>query len=244
VRGYPAAQELVQRVDSGLRRAWRGASAAEERGAPTEATELLAEALEKEPLTIVATGSVTTIASVLLRHPQSASRIDRVIVIAGRSLDGPASPPSGGGQADGNADIDPASMQVLLDSPVALTLVRPGPGSGAVLDTADLERLDAGHGPIKLITPSARAWLQAVTGRDGATAFPVPAMLAVDAAAHPGQVRCEPAVASLSPAGGAGRHVQVTNGTAGRRVNWCHTADAGARTRMVDDVLRVRPVAR
>ena len=37
----------------------------------------------KEPLTIVATGPATTIASVLLRQPAMASRIERVILVAG-----------------------------------------------------------------------------------------------------------------------------------------------------------------
>ena len=86
-RGYPAAQELLKRLDSGLLRAWRGASAPDERAAPTEATELLEEALGKEPLTIVATGPATTIASVLLRQPAMASRIERVILVAGTPVD-------------------------------------------------------------------------------------------------------------------------------------------------------------
>ena len=243
VRGFPAAQELLQRLDSGLLRAWRGASVPEERAAPTEATALLEEAIGKQPLTIVATGPVTTIASVLLRQPALARRITRVILVAGTPAE--ATPAAGAGvnAADANVDADAYSLQVLLDSPVALTLVAPGLASGVGLDASDLDRLDAGHGPIKLITPPAREWLQAAIARSGATAFAVPAMLAVDVAAHPGAMRCEGAVASVVNSSASRPALVVATSTEGRRVTWCHTADADAKDRMISDVLRVRPLA-
>ncbi|AMY08021.1 Pyrimidine-specific ribonucleoside hydrolase RihA [Luteitalea pratensis] len=257
-RGLPAAQELLKRLDSGLLRAWRGASAPDERAAPTEATELLQEALGKEPLTIVATGPMTTVASVLLRHPAMASRIQRVILVAGTSVDsnppgprsesGPylATTPGGAGISarDANVEADAPSLQVLLDSPVALTVVSPSLATGIGLDAADLDRLDEGHGPIKLITPPARAWLQAVRGVDDATAFAVPAMLAVDVAAHPGDVRCEAAVASVATPQPHGPRLLIASSTEGRRVTWCHTADPGAKARIIADVLRVRQLPR
>ena len=149
-----------------------------------------------------------------------------------------------GSQDDPNVAADAASVQVLLDSPVPITLVPPGDRHRIGLDAADLDRLDTGRGPIKLITPSSRGWLQAVTARTGDTAFPVPAMLAVDVVAHPGEVRCEAAVATLvtDPTGGPALRVSAEPGATGRPVTWCHTADPGAKTRMLDDVLRVRPL--
>jgi len=242
VRGYPAAQELLQRLDSGLLRAWRGASGPEERTAPTEATALLEEALRKEPLTIVATGPATTIASVLLRDPAMAGRIERVILVAGTP--GASTTPGGGSMitADANVEADAYSLQLLLESTVTLTLVSPSLASGVGLDATDLDRLDEGHGPIKLITPPARAWLQAVVGAGSSRAFAVPSMLAVDVAAHPGEVRCEAAVASI--AGPPQPHLLVTSRGSGRSVTWCHTGDPGAKTRILGDVLRVQPSSR
>lgn len=239
VRGFPSAQELLKRLDTGLLRPWRGASNPEERAAPTEATELLEEALGKERLTIVALGPATTLASVLLRHPDLADRIDRVVFVAGQTVDRATSASM---PRDANVAADADSVQVLLDSPVALTLVARGSSSGVGLDAADFDRLDAGRGPIRLITPSARLWLQDLAGRTGETALPVPAMLAVDAAAHPGDLRCEAAIAAL--AGNSTDRALVVSGAPGapgRAVTWCHSADPGAKARIVADVLRVRP---
>jgi inosine-uridine nucleoside N-ribohydrolase len=241
VRGYAAAQELLQRLDSGVLRAWHGASAPEERAAATEATALLEEALRKQSLTIVATGPATTIASVLLRHPELATRIERVILVAGTPVDANVSGASAIAKHDVNASADEQSMQVLLDSPLSLTLVRAGLGTGVGLDAGDLDRLDRGRGPIALITPAARSWLQATTGSDGA--FAVPAMLAVDVAAHPGALRCEQAVAAMVSAPSLPRarpaaRLGVAIRTTGRRVTWCHTADSGAKDRVIADVLR------
>jgi pyrimidine-specific ribonucleoside hydrolase len=243
-RGLPAAQELLKRLDGRLLRAWRGAAAPEERAAPTEATELLAEALSKEPLTIVATGPATTVASVLLRRPAIASRIERLILVAGTAIDEAGPERGAGGALDANVAADAESVQALLESPVSLTLVSPGLATGMGLDAADLDRLDEGHGPIKLITPTARAWLQAARDVGGVSAFAVPAMLAVDVAAHPGDVRCEPAVASVQAHTAGGPRLQVSVGPTGRKVTWCHSADAGAKARILADVLRARPVPR
>ena len=242
VRGYPAADELLDRIDTGLLRPWRGASSPEERAAPTEATELLEEALGNEPLTILALGPMTTVASVLSRHPDAAARVERIILVGGQPVTADATgadTPDGG---DVNVAIDPGSLRVLLDSPVALTLIAPQLTTGVGLDAADLDRLDAGRGPIRLLLPSARAWLQAVTNGSTRTAFAVPAMLAVDAAAHPGEMRCEAAMASLrTEPGPAALLVSSESGATGRRVTWCHTADPGAKDRMLTDLLRLAP---
>lgn len=237
VRGYPSAQELMTRIDTGLLRPWRGASSAEEQAAPTEATELLEEALRAERLTIVAVGPATTLASVLLRHPEIANRIERVVLVAGRT---PAAGDAVG--TDANVAADPGSLQVVLDSQLPVTLVAGDLTIGVGMTGADLDRLDTGQGPIKLITPSARLWLQELTSRTGAQTFPVPAMLAVDVAAHPGELRCEAAIATL--AGDAARRsllVSSTPGSPGRAVTWCHTADPDAKARVITDVLRLQP---
>jgi inosine-uridine nucleoside N-ribohydrolase len=242
VRGFPTAQELMKRLDTGLLRPWRGPSSREEREAPTEATELLEEALRTEPLTIIAVGPATTVASMLLRQPDLAERIERVVLVAGLRPGVTTSIEAFNAEHDVTTALDAGSVQALLTSSVALTLVPGGASSLVDLDAADLDRLDQGHGPIKLITPSARLWLDAKTRPHAGAAFPVPAMVAVDVVAHPGTIRCEAAVAGVGPSGPNGPRLIVEEGLHGRRVTWCHTADPSAKARMIDDVLRVQPL--
>lgn len=239
VRGYPAAVELLPRLDSTLLRPWRGPSRPEERQAPTEATELMEEALEREAMTVVAVGPLTTLASVLLRAPALASRVERVVMVAGQvASEDPAAPRP----PDPNVLADDGSLRVLLDTPVPITLVPADARTGLGFGAADLDRLDEPTGPVRMVTGSARAWLTAVTSRAGGTTFPVPALLAVDVAAHPGEVRCEAAVATLARDAQGVPHLWVSTGTGGRKVTWCHTADPGAKARILADIARLVPV--
>jgi pyrimidine-specific ribonucleoside hydrolase len=231
VRGFPAAQRLLERLEGGALRPWRGASGADERDSPTEATELLTEALDDAPLTIVAAGPVTTVASVLQRRRDLAGRIERLVLVGGV--------PDGASDttADPHVAADPQSIQVLLVADVAITLV-PVDAAGFALADADFARLDAADPLVRQIVGGARAWLtHTKTSR-----VAVPAMLAVDVVAHPGQVRCESAMARLeSPTSGPARlRISGTPAAPGRRVTWCHTADAGARERILKDLLAVR----
>lgn len=228
VRGYPAAVELLERLETGLLRPWRGPSSAEERAAPTEATELLAEALGRTRLTVLSLGPATTLASVLLRHPALAAQIQRVVFVGGQRR-----PEAGQSlRPDANVTADPQSLQVVLDSGVALTLVPAGTATGLALTADDLDALERRGGPIGLVIPGARAWLQAVTNGTPTTGFPAPALVAVDVAAHPGEVRCEVAAASLET-GSTALLVSSAPAPGGRRVTWCHTADPAARSRIL-----------
>ncbi len=239
VRGYPVAQELMSRLDTGLLRPWRGASSPEERAAPTEATELLEEALGREPLTILATGPLTTVASVLSRQPALASRVERVVLVAGHRPLGDVADADRRAAADANVLADAESLQQILQTAVDLTLVPALPETPFGFGAPDLDRLDRASGPIGLIAPSARAWLQAVARRDATSEFPIPALVAVDVAAHPGEFRCEAAAATLTTERGSPRLAIGPPGQ-GRLVTWCHTPDPGARERILTDLLAVR----
>ncbi|MCC6161730.1 MAG: nucleoside hydrolase [Acidobacteria bacterium] len=235
VRGFPAAQELLKRLDTGLLRPWRGPSSPEERAAPTEATELLREALTATPLTIVAAGPATTLASTLRRDGTLASRIERLILVAGQSADAIGQTPLD----DVNVTADVESLRIVLDSAVPITLIAPALGAAIGLDRSDLDRLDTGSGAVRLITPSAGLWLHAQTEQHGASTLAVGAMAAVDVAAHPGHLRCESATARLSGDSPATARLLVSSTTApgSRPVTWCHTADAEAKNRIIADAL-------
>jgi len=233
VRGFPAAQALLERLDSGRLRPWRGASSAEEREAPTEASELLTEALDEGPLTIVAAGPVTTIAAVLLRRPDLTARIERLVMLGGQAGDGPVRP-------DPHVAADPGSVRVLLERDLAITLVPVAAEAGLRLDAADVNRLEAGDPLLRIVAAEARGWL-APRATAGTPYLDAPALLAIDVAAHPGEIRCEAAMAALSTEAGPARLlVSGTPNAGGRRVTWCAAADAGAHDRIVRDLLALR----
>ncbi|WP_396625174.1 nucleoside hydrolase [Luteitalea sp.] len=239
VRGYPAAVELLPRLDATLLRPWRGPSRPEERQAPTEATELLEAALERESMTVVAVGPLTTLASVLLRAPALAGQVERVILVGGQT---PPTDPAMPLAPDPNVLADDGSLRALLETTVPITLVPADARTGLGFGAADLDALEAGQGPVRMVTSSARAWLTAVTARAGGTTFPVPSLLAIDVTAHPGEVRCEAAVARLARDEQGVARLWVSIGTEGRPVTWCHTADPGAKARILADIARVGPV--
>ncbi|MCP4117959.1 MAG: nucleoside hydrolase [Desulfobacteraceae bacterium] len=94
--------------------------------AETEATLALADKLEKQRLTIVAIGPATNIANLILLHPELVSRIDRVILVAGRSSEDChvfAGPKQDTPFRDLNFDLDPDAFRILLESNVPLVLM-------------------------------------------------------------------------------------------------------------------------
>ncbi|WP_394246491.1 nucleoside hydrolase [Vibrio profundi] len=90
------------------------------------AVKALADKLRKQSMTIVALGPATTVASLILLYPELASRIDQVILVAGRSSEKQhfiVGPKQNTPFRDLNFDLDPDAFRVLLESsvPVALT---------------------------------------------------------------------------------------------------------------------------
>src|SRR5262245_58666785 len=84
-RGLPIAQRLVHDFGPHALKVFGGAAAATDRSHETDASRALAAALRTgPPLTILALGPVTNIATVLAKHPELSSRITRLIAVAGR----------------------------------------------------------------------------------------------------------------------------------------------------------------
>ncbi|MEP6810823.1 MAG: nucleoside hydrolase, partial [Chthoniobacterales bacterium] len=88
-RTTAVARDLVQRFGqrAGLREdmVHPGARSPRDRTAKTEATEGLASALREHRLTYIALGPLTNLAAFLALHPDLADRIDRIILVGGRT---------------------------------------------------------------------------------------------------------------------------------------------------------------
>src|ERR1700738_426920 len=79
----PIAQELLRLLKPNGFEPYAGASSPAELGELTSASRALAAALRKEKLTILAIGPLTNVATVLKNNPELASRIERIVAVAG-----------------------------------------------------------------------------------------------------------------------------------------------------------------
>lgn len=257
VRTWPIAKDLVGRFGPEDVRAWRGAEGPHERQAPTEASEALAAALGAEPLTVIALGPLTNIASLLERKPALGRRITRIVAVAGRRpgqrfTTGAVNPR---GHRDLNVELDVAALRVVLDSGVPLTLAPFELSSQVVVDASDLEALGEGPVAARFLAESSGPWLrlwQEVFAMDGFSPFDT---LAVDLVASPDSIACMEARAVIEPwpadeieprlhgQFNAAREALIVRdaadaGERGRAVTYCHTPDEGFKARLMDALLR------
>ena len=160
-RGLPIARRLVRDFGPPRVKVFSGAAKAGDSAHETDASRALAAALRSGPLTILALGPVTNVATVLAKHPDLASRVTRVIAVAGRR---PGQRFTTGtsnrnGHRDFNFELDPAGFQVLLDSKVDLVLAPFEISSKIWLNGDDLDRLAASQSAAsRALVPPARAW--------------------------------------------------------------------------------------
>lgn len=123
-----------------------GAAAAGELGRETEATHALADALRKEPITILALGPVTNVATVLKRHPELAQHIVEIVAVAGRrpGQSFVLGNETGDPLMDFNFELDPEGFQVLLDSGASIALAPFEISSKVAITPEDVERFERG----------------------------------------------------------------------------------------------------
>ena len=173
---WPIGQDIVNRFGPKGLGVFKGASSSAELGKDSAASEALAQALTKERLTVIAIGPVTNVATVLKRHPELASRIVRIVAVAGRRpgqhfLSGPAQKQP---FQDLNFELDPTAFQVLLDSGVPIVLTPWEISSKVWIKAEDLNRLAKGPDDAKFLVQPGRDWLawwQRNLGTDGFNPF-------------------------------------------------------------------------
>lgn len=193
-RGFPIARRLVSRYGPAGLKVFRGAANADDLSKDTDASRALAAALGRGPLTILALGPVTNVATVLSKRPELASRIVRIIAVAGRRPGQRFTTGSANrrGHRDFNFELDPRGFQVLLDANVEIVLAPFEISSKIWIDGADLDRLAASRSAAaRALVPPSRAWRsmwQRLFGVDGFNPFDT---LAVAYAVSPAGFSCE-----------------------------------------------------
>jgi pyrimidine-specific ribonucleoside hydrolase len=165
-----------------------GAASAKELGQTTPAVTAMAQALEEGPMTILALGPVTNVATLLQKHPELSKRIMEIVVVAGRRsvdqafLSHPDQPEP---FSDFNFEHDPAAMQVLLDSDVPLALAPWEVSSHIWITRDDLAQLRASGGSGLWIAATSQHWIEMWENELGAKGFNPFDTLAVGYLTHP-----------------------------------------------------------
>jgi len=160
-RGLPIAQRLVRELGPAGLEVFAGAAGSNALGVETPASRALAEALRRERLTILALGPATNVATVLSNAPELASRIVRIVAVAGRR---PGQRFTTGtsnarGHRDFNFELDPEAFRVLLTSGVPLVLAPFEISSKIWMTADDLDQLASGSAASRALAGPARAWL-------------------------------------------------------------------------------------
>jgi len=240
-RAVPIAREIVARFGPAGLKVHAGAASAEELGQATDATRALAAALKERTLTILAVGPVTNIGTLLQRHPELDTRIERIVMVAGRrpgqrfvSSDTQKVP-----HRDFNFELDPAAMQVILNTSIPLVFAPWEVSSHVWIGREELSQLRSAGDTGQWIAETSEYWI-ALWERDitkrGFNPFDT---LALGWVTHPHLIQAMPVTAQIvqaeddrASAGevAAGKkkpylHVQplVVGASAARSVIYCHT---------------------
>lgn len=192
-RGLEIARSLAGRFGPPALRVFAGSPAAGSRGTESDASRALADALRAEPLTVLALGPVTNVATLLERRPELARRIVRIVCVAGRRpgqrfTTGTANPR---GHRDFNFELDPEAFRVLIRSKVRLVLAPFELSSRVWIEAPDLARLAAGPPAARALATSARPWLELWRRLFAVNGFNPFDTLAVGYVAAPAGFECE-----------------------------------------------------
>ena len=186
-KAFPIAQEVCRLFGPSGIEALSGAASAAEVGRPNPAVRGLAAALEETPLTILALGPMTNVASLLMLHPELAERIDCIVMVAARrpGLEFLSVASQQDPFPDFNFECDPAAMQVVLDAPSPLVFAPWEVSSHVFLTASDLDALAKTGESGAYIARLSRGWLEIWTDRLGAPGFNPFDTLAVGWLTHP-----------------------------------------------------------
>lgn len=136
-----------------------GADSAEHRD-PTAASAALAETLAQMPLTILALGPLTNIATTLRQRPELSSRIQKLVFVGGRRPGQRFMVGDHGPLPDFNFESDPVACEEILSYPFALVLAGFEVSTHATLTQAHLDRLAEGPPAARWLAERSHGWLR------------------------------------------------------------------------------------
>lgn len=190
---FRIASDVVERFGPPGLAVYRGAASGDELGRETEASRALAAALRAGPLTVLALGPVTTVATVVRNHPDLVERIVAVVAVAGRRpgqrfvAETTRSEPL----MDLNFELDAPGFQVLLDADLPIVLAPFEIASKVVLTQDDMDRLASGGPAARWLAGPAAGWLEWWRSRFGVDGFYPFDTLAVAYLTSPHWLTCE-----------------------------------------------------
>jgi pyrimidine-specific ribonucleoside hydrolase len=159
-QAFPIAKEMVSFASYPIP-VYAGASTQQDLGKPTSASKALAKKLAAGPITILAFGPITNIATVVKNHPELHGNIREIIAVAGRRPGQRFQTGEKNKKAhrDLNFELDAKGFQILLDSNIPLVLTPFEISSQVWITKEDLKILEQGGSGARWIASPALDWL-------------------------------------------------------------------------------------
>ncbi|MBN8734473.1 MAG: nucleoside hydrolase [Acidobacteria bacterium] len=169
-----------------------GAAGRSDLGKETAASRALAAELRRGPLTVLALGPATNVATVVRRHPELVGRIARVVAVAGRrpGQSFRAGPKQKAPFRDLNFELDPEAFRVLLAARVPLVLAPWEISSGVWMVREDVEKAAKGNAGVRWMLPALLDWIGLWKREFGAEGFNPFDALAVGYVVKPDSLEC------------------------------------------------------
>lgn len=214
--------------------------------ATNDAVEHLANALREEKLTILAIGAVTNIAILLLKYPELETRIEELVVVAGRRsveehfYSGHHQPKP---FRDLNFEFDPRAFTILLESKVELTLVPFETCHQIWIHSEDLVRIGKANKVGRYLAEHSIGWLTEWTVIFGANGFNPFDLVAAGYIIRPDffssqswNAAIEEAADDSDPKQNKSYLICNKELTGGRRVRYCLEVDRACKAFLLDRV--------
>ena len=211
-----------------------GAASPNDLDRATAASRALSAALRKEKLTYLALGPLTNLATFLRLHPEQAARIEKVVMVAGKT---PAATLGFGPQEkfrihDANLVKNSAAVRAVLASPLPILLAPIETSARLMIDQKDLRRLEQSGGAGQYLARRSCTWLWFWTRFAHTRGGPIFDALAVVAAARPSLLRIETCGASFD-----GSDQLIVRLKGGRKVRFCSGFEPATKGLVLDRLM-------
>jgi pyrimidine-specific ribonucleoside hydrolase len=249
-KSFRTASKLIQRFgnEGSMPTIYRGANEAISPGNPKRnaASHAMAKALANGPLTIIALGPLTNVATLILRYPEHLANIKRVIVIAGQR------PEPGLGFYPGTSRLfhlhdlnfrkDVVAFNIVLRSSVPVTLVPYEVAAKISIQSTDLGILENGGSQSRWLGQISKPWLEFWNTRLRSEGFYPFDSLAIGLLTLPSLFTCENIPAKIHNK----RALFVTsrdnllvshNFNEKRYVEYCHDVDQTFKLKLIEALL-------